>query len=142
NLIISDADDNIVLAGTGLKLFAFEPKTGKPQWEYPHLYAGGSLFKGVVIANPVAGQLAALDAATGNVIWQFNGTPVVAWSDGGSLFILEINGLREYALDRSAIQGTTNKEAMTELASVLLSKGDLDEAAKFADRVAKESDPN
>ncbi len=142
NLYLSDVDDEVVLANTNATVFAFDPKTGNKLWD--HASVGGEVrhLKGVVLITPVIRQFAALDVVTGNILWQNTGNPVNTWVDGDSLFVLEQGGVKEYAFDRTAAQGITNKEAMTELASVLVSKGDVDEASRFADRVAKESDPN
>lgn len=142
SLSIVYAGDDTVLATTNATIQAFDPKTGNKQWEYANLSGNPGYFKGVVLVRPSIQQIALLDAATGGVVWQYAGSPVGVWVVDDSIFVLEANGVKEYALDRNAVQGITNKEAMTELASVLLSKGDLDEAARFADRVAREADPN
>jgi outer membrane protein assembly factor BamB/TolB-like protein len=142
NLNIVYTGDNIVLGNTDSLLLAFDPKSGSKKWEYPNISAGPGYFKGVVLVRPSPLQIAVLDAVSGGVIWQYAGSPFGCWVKDDSVFVIETNGVKEYALDRSVSQGITNKEAMTELASVLLSKGDLDEAERLAGQVAREADPN
>jgi len=141
-LNITYAGSDIVLGNTPGTLYGFEPGTGNKLWEAANVNPNAAYFKGLVFVQSSISQLGMLDATTGSVVQQYTGSPVVFWTTDDSLFLLESNGVKEYGIDRTAIRGITNKEAMTELANVLLSKGDLDEAGRFADRVGREGDPN
>jgi outer membrane protein assembly factor BamB/TolB-like protein len=142
NLSIVYAGDNTVLGNTNSVLLALDPKSGNKQWEYANISDSPGYFKGVVVVRPSPLQIALLDAASGNVIWQYAGSPILCRVKDDSVFVIEANGVKEYALDRNVSQGITNKEAMTELASVLFFKGDLDEAERLAVQVARDADPN
>ena len=139
NSVVAYAGNDIVLCGSDHGVVALDPATGNTLWEKPNL-AGGFYFNGLVLASPSVNQFIALDAATGSTLWQAAGSP--PWVEGDSLYIIEPGGLKEYTLNGNASQEITSKEAMTELAGVLISKGDLEEAARFTERVARESDPN
>jgi TolB-like protein/outer membrane protein assembly factor BamB len=142
-LSIVSANDSVVVVNTpGLKL-ALNPKSGDKEWEYPNVSTNPTPpFKGVVLTRPSALQLTLRDEVTGNILWQNAGASFGVWIKDDSIFVLEPNGIKEYVLDRNASQGITNKEAITELAGVFLSKGDLDEAERLAGQVAREADPD
>src|SRR5204863_6430900 len=67
--------------------------------------------------------------------------PKVIFGDD-SVFIISGSGIREYAITGRAGASVSNKEALTELAAAYIEKGEIDEAARFADLVAGEFDPN
>jgi outer membrane protein assembly factor BamB/TolB-like protein len=157
DLGVDHAGDDIVVASSEDAVFGLDPNTGVKQWEYPsNARAQKPLyFKGVVILQTSGTQIAALDALTGAVLWQYSGklaqnslfaqlfgadVPSVLLTDD-SFFIVEQGGVKEYAIERGASQGITNKEALTELAGALLAKGDVPEASRFA-ATARAADPN
>ena len=91
-----------------------------------------------------SGEILIVDANSGNVLvtQKIGMSAASIYVTDESFFILEAGGVKEYGVERNANQGITNKEALTELAGAVLSKGEIDEAAKFAERVAREADPN
>ncbi len=148
---------DVLVASSDEAVLGLNPETGAKEWDYPSsvrtkppLY-----FKGIVlIETSGTTHLTALDADNGSLLWQFTGglaengligifaggTPSVHFG-GDSLFIIQPNGLQEYALDKAPSHGITNKDAYTELANALLSKGDLEEAGRFA-KLAADVDAN
>ena len=152
------AGDDIIVVSSDDAVMGLNPETGEKQWQYssnvrtkPPVY-----FKGTVLVQTSGTtQLTALDADDGSVLWQFTGPlagdsmldnfgikTLGVYLGDDSVFIVQPTRMHEYALDKKSEKAVTNKEAMTELASALLNKGDIDEAARFADIVAKQADPN
>jgi outer membrane protein assembly factor BamB/TolB-like protein len=150
--------DDIVIVSSPDAVYGLRPETGARQWEYrPSARTKRPVyFKGTVIVETAGtSRIAAIDAETGGLLWQYSGSlandgmvgdlgasvPKVMFGDD-SVFIISPFGVREYALGRNAGSGISNKEALTELGAAYLEKGELDEAARFADVVAREFDPN
>src|SRR5205085_10643451 len=96
---------------------------------------------GIVLTRTSSTQFAALDAATGVVLWQYSGTgknPPRLFVTLKSLFIADEDGVKEYESDKA--QRVPDEEVLAELANAFLSKGNREEAANFAGKL-REIDP-
>jgi outer membrane protein assembly factor BamB len=143
DLVLDYADADIVIASGEKAVYGLDPATGAKRWEYSATFSPKEVmyFKGVVTAKTSATQLSALDAETGALLWQYAGKRAPGFIfTKDSFFIIEENGIKEYAIDKSDVQAVTNREILTELASALVSKGDLSRAEAFVSRVASEID--
>ncbi|HEY2384396.1 MAG TPA: PQQ-binding-like beta-propeller repeat protein [Terriglobia bacterium] len=102
-------------------------------------------FNGVVTLQAGGASLTALDAETGRLMWQYtgsslpNGRGLFAIQD--SLFMVEEDGIKQYSLEKPS-KNVTDKTIITEVASALISTGDLEGAETLIEKVAREMDPD
>ncbi len=130
--------DRILVRSPGT-LYSLDPQ-GMKQWEYSPLHPvfdNSTYVNGVMVVYTSDRQLSALDAETGKTLWQVSSarTPPYAFSRSGRLFILEENGVKEYAIAKTS-DTISDKEALSELAQTYLAKGDLREARVFLERAS------
>jgi outer membrane protein assembly factor BamB/TolB-like protein len=145
-LHIDEASTSIVIGRAEAMVYGIDPVTGTTRWEYP---AGISrkditVVKGVVMARTSETHISALDRDTGALLWQYSGTrqPGMFLTDR-SLFVIEDNGLKEYAIDQApqSITSVSSQEVLAELAGALAAKGNLQDATAFLEK-ARQFDPD
>jgi outer membrane protein assembly factor BamB len=143
HLMIHHADGEAIVISSEKSLYGLQPWAAGKRWEFPIAPAPNPVtyFKGIVAARTSDTQVSALDVHTGAVVWQVAGKHAPAvFTTKDSFYVIAEDGIKEYAVEAKA--GVAAGEVWTELASALLSKGDIQEAENVADKVAREIDPD
>jgi outer membrane protein assembly factor BamB len=134
-VLLDSVGDNglIVRADKTLYSLALD---GTKNWEYPGVDMGPAVtfVDGAAVFYRSPLQISAIDTATGNQLWQYQGTgttPPSVLSDSGRLFIIDDTGVKQYRTSGPAT-AVTEMTTLTELARTYRAKHDLNQARAFA----------